>query len=131
MSQANDKAKAFISPKQIIRLLVLWGKLQNQFPRFPDEIMAETVMCFLSNELESYLLIDVTGFHENVVGPEHQFLVATASSEAYTFLNKASAQPQAACLGFDQQETEFGNRVAALHNKYRADNFPIHLRNPA
>src|SRR5947208_4762872 len=105
------------------------GFSQGQLPCLSDKVMAETVMCFLCNKLKSYLLIDMAGFHKDTIGPEHQFVIATASSETNTLLDETSTQAQAACFRFNQQQSQFGDRLAALHDKDRANDFPIHLRN--
>ncbi len=52
--------------------------------------MAETVMGFFGDEFKAYFRVDVAGFYEDTVGPEQKFLVATASSEANTLLDKAA-----------------------------------------
>jgi len=93
--------------------------------------MTEAVMCFLGNEREPRFLVDVPRFYEHVVGPEHEFLVAAASSKANALFDEASAQTQAARLGFNQQKSEFGDRFTTLHYKYGADDFTAHFRDPA
>src|SRR5579863_123429 len=60
---------------------------QKQFPCFPNQVMAEAMVCFLGDSLKSCFLVDVTRFQEDTVGPEHHFLVSTASSEADTLFN--------------------------------------------
>src|SRR6266700_1123877 len=93
--------------------------------------MPETVMCFLCYEFKPGFLVDVTRFQEDTVGPEHQFLVTTASSEANTLFDKASTQPKTACLWFNQQQPELGDCFTALHDKYRTNDLSVHLCNPA
>ncbi len=44
---------------------------QDQFPCFTDEIMAEAMMRFLGNEFKPGFLVDVTGFQQDTIGPEH------------------------------------------------------------
>ncbi len=58
-------------------------------------------------------------------------MVATASSETNTLIDEAGTQTQAARPGFDQEEAEFGDRFTALHDKYGADDFTVHLGDPA
>src|SRR5947209_4100578 len=103
------------------------GTSQHQFPCLPHEIMPETVMCFLGYEFETGFLVDVTRFQEHTVGPEHQFLVTTASSEANTLFDKASTQPKTTCLWFNQQQPELGDCFTALHDKYRTNDLSVHL----
>jgi hypothetical protein len=80
--------------------------------------MAETMMSFLGNEFKSGFLVDVTGFQQDTIGPEHQFLVSAASSEVNIFFNKAGTYPQAASFWFDEQKSEFADSFTSLHNKY-------------
>ena len=70
---------------------------QEQFPCLSSEVMAKTVMCFLGDKFEPCFLVDVSRFHENAVGPEHKFVIATPSSEANTLFDEAGTEPKAAC----------------------------------
>src|SRR5258708_11331928 len=107
------------------------SRSQKQFPCFPNKLMTETVMDFLGHKLKSCFLVDVSRFQENAIGPEHQFGVSMASSEADTLFDEVGAQPQTACPRLNQQKSKFGDGFATLHYKYRANNFTIHLCNPA
>src|SRR5258706_11098539 len=93
--------------------------------------MTVTVVFFLGDERDSLLLVDVPRLCKHVVGPEHELLVATASSEANTFIDETGAKTQTARPGFDQEEAEFGDRFTTLHNKHGADDFTVHLGDPA
>src|SRR5581483_539006 len=104
---------------------------QNQFPRFLNKVMTEAMVCTLGHELEPCFSVDVSRLYKDALGPEHEFLVTTASSEANTLFDETRTQPQATCLRFDQQESEFGNCFTTLHNKNGTNDFPIHLRDPA
>src|SRR5579859_233227 len=88
-------------------------------------------MRFFSNELKAVFFVDVTGCYEDAIGPEHQFLVAPAAGEANALLGQARAQSQATGFGFDQQQSKFGDRGTTLYHKDRANDFSVHLRNPA
>jgi hypothetical protein len=48
----------------------------------PDEVMTETVMGFLSYELEPGSFIDAPRRNEDAIGPEQHFFVAMAPREA-------------------------------------------------
>src|SRR5258706_13915297 len=93
--------------------------------------MTVTVVFFLGDERDSLLLVDVPRLCKHVVGPEHELLVATASSEANTFIDETGTKTQTARPGFDQEEAELGDRFTALHNKHGADDFTVHLGDPA
>src|SRR4029450_11153463 len=93
--------------------------------------MAEAVMCLLSHELEPGSFIDVPRRNEDAVGPEHHFFVAMAPREADALCDEVGAKAQATRLRFNQKQSEFGDRLAGLHDKYGADDFPSHLRDPA
>ena len=54
--------------------------------------MTETVVGFLSYELESGLFIDVPRRNEDAIGPEQHFWVAVAPREAEALFDEARAQ---------------------------------------
>src|SRR5579884_552659 len=89
------------------------------------------MMWLLSHQLETGLLVDVASRDKNAVGPEHHLLIPPAARETDALLDEARAQPQATGSGFDEQEPEFRDRFAALYDKDGANNFSIHLRDPA
>jgi hypothetical protein len=54
--------------------------------------MTETVVGFLSYELESGFFIDVPRRNEDAIGPEQHFWVAMAPREAEALFDEARAQ---------------------------------------
>src|SRR5579885_2790337 len=93
--------------------------------------MAEAMMRLLGHQLEAGLLVDMASRDENAVGPEHHLLISPAARETNALLNQPSAESQTARSRLDQQQAQFGNRLVVLHDKDRADDLPVHLRNPA
>src|SRR5262245_38252625 len=93
--------------------------------------MSEAVVGFLSYELKPGSFIDVPRCNKDAIGPEPHFFVAMAPREAEALFDEARAQAQTACLGFDQKQSEFGDCLTGLHDKYGADDFPSHFRDPA
>src|SRR5258708_11670522 len=93
--------------------------------------MAETVVFFLGDEGEPLFLVDVPRLCEHVVGPEHELLVATASSETNTLIDEAGTPPQAARPRFGPEEAEFCACFTSLHPTYGAHDFTVHPRHSA
>src|SRR4051812_28800453 len=88
-------------------------------------------MFFVIYQLKTSFLINFPRLQKHTVGPEGQFLVTAMAGKMNTLFNQVSTQAQTSCARFYKQETEFGNCVAALYQKYRADKLSIHLCNPA
>src|SRR5712691_11265227 len=93
--------------------------------------MTETMVSFLSHELEPGSLIDAPRRNEDAIGPEQHCFVAVAPREADALCDEAGAEAETTRLRFDQQQSEFGDRLAGLHDKHGADDFTPHLGNPA
>src|SRR5262252_5896673 len=93
--------------------------------------MTEAVMCLLRHELEPGSGIDTPRRNEDAIGPEQHFFVAMAPREADALFDEAGAETETTRLGFDQKQSEFSDRLTGLHDKHGADNFTLHLGNPA
>src|SRR4051794_20493957 len=93
--------------------------------------MAETLMGSLTDRCEAGASIDMARSHEGALGPEHHFLVAATTSKTDALFNQTGAQSQAACPGLNQEQAQLRDSVASLNDKNRADDLPIHFRDPA
>ena len=102
--------------------------LQFPSPVLTDQIVTEAVVGLLLDELEPGPFVEPSGVHEDVVRPEHDLLVAGASSEPQALLDQAAPDSHPPGAGLDEEDSKLGEGLFLLDAEDASDAFAVHLR---